>query len=73
MVDLVWSMNEGIVRFFSHAEKPAGNMMELFHKTFGVRLVPESPYTLATRLGLSKAQESGWQEIEFTVLAKEVT
>ena len=73
MVDLIWSMNEGIVRFFSHAEKPAGNVLELFHKTFGLRLVPESPYTLATRLGLSKPQESAWQEIEFTVLAKEVT
>ena len=71
MIDLVWSMNEGIVRFFSHAEKPAGNMIELFHKTFGLRLVPESPYTLASRLGLSKAQESAWQEIEFTVLATE--
>lgn len=71
MVDLVWSMNEGTVRFFSHAEKAAGNMMELFHKTFGLKLVAESPYTLASRLGLSKAQESAWQEIEITVLAKE--
>jgi DNA recombination-dependent growth factor C len=71
MVDVVWSMNEGVVRFFSHAEKSAGNMIELFHKTFGLKLVAESPYTLAERLGLSKAQESAWQEIEITVLAKE--
>ena len=72
MVDVSWSMNEGIVRFFSHADKAAGNMTELFHKTFGLRLIPESAYTLAGRLGLSKAQESAWQEIEITVLAKEV-
>lgn len=71
VVDLSWSMNEGVVRFFSHADKAAGNMMELFHKTFGLRLVAESPYTLAERLGLSKAQESSWQEIDLTVLAKE--
>lgn len=71
IVDLVWSMNEGVVRFFSHAEKAAGNMTELFHKTFGLRLVAESPYTLAERLGLSKAQESAWQELDVTVLAKE--
>ena len=64
-------MNEGIVRFFSHADKAAGNMTELFHKTFGLRLVAESPYTLAERLGLSKAQESSWDEIDLTVLAKE--
>lgn len=71
VVDLTWSMNDGIVRFFSHSDKAAGNMTELFHKTFGLRLVAESAYTLAERLGLSKAQESAWQEIEITVLAKE--
>jgi DNA recombination-dependent growth factor C len=71
VVDVVWSLDEGLVRFFSHAEKAAGNMIELFHKTFGLRLVPESPYTLAERLGLSKAQESAWEEIDLTVLAKE--
>lgn len=72
VVDLTWSMNDGLVRFFSHSDKAAGNMTELFHKTFGLRLIPESAYTLAGRLGLSKAQESAWQEIEVTVLAKEV-
>lgn len=71
MVDMVWSMNEGIVRLFTHAEKTAGNMVELFQKTFGLKLIPESPYTLAERLGLSKPQESAWQQIEITVLAKE--
>ena len=71
IVDLVWSMNEGIVRFFSHSDKAAGSMTELFHKTFGLNLVAESPYTLAARVGLTKAQESAWQEIELTVLATE--
>lgn len=70
-VDVAWALNEGVVRFFSHAEKAAGIMTELFHKTFGLRLVPESPYTLAERIGMTKAQESAWQEIDFTVLAKE--
>ena len=71
MVDVSWSMNEGIVRFFSHADKAAGTMLELFFRTFGLKLVPEAPYTLASRLGLSKAQESVWQDLELTVLAKE--
>ena len=71
VVDVAWALNEGVVRFFSHADKAAGVMTELFHKTFGLRLVPESPYTLAERIGLSKAQESAWQDIDFTVLAKE--
>jgi recombination associated protein RdgC len=63
-VDLVWSLNEGLVRFFSHAEKPAGAMSELFKQTFGLTLVPESPYTLAERVGLDKAQKAAWSDLE---------
>ena len=37
-------------------------MTELFTKTFGLKLVPEAPYTLAARLGMSKAQETHWQD-----------
>lgn len=71
VVDLSWSLNEGLVRFFSHSTKPAGLMTELFTKTFGLKLVPESPYTLAERIGLSKPQEAAWQEMEAVVLADE--
>lgn len=71
MIDVSWSMNEGVVRFFSHAEKAGAQMMELFTKTFGLKLVPEAPYTTAARLGLSKAQESAWQELEMILLEKE--
>ncbi len=71
MIDLSWSMNEGVVRFFSHAEKAGAQLMEIFTKTFGLRLVPEAPYTLAARLGLSKAQESTWEELEMILLEKE--
>ena len=70
-VDLSWSLDEGLVRFFGHAPKPAAAMMELFSKTFGLRLVPESPYTLAARIGLSKAQERAWQDLEPILLAGE--
>jgi hypothetical protein len=71
MVDLSWSLEEGLVRFFSHAAKPAGLMMELFTKTFGLTLVPEAPYTLAARIGLDKAQERAWQDLDATLLATE--
>lgn len=70
LVDLVWSLDEGLVRFFSHAEKPAGVMSELFTKTFGLRLVPEAPYTLAARLGLSAAQESAWNRLAPTAIGE---
>jgi hypothetical protein len=44
-------------------------MMKLFKKTFGLGLVPESPYTLAARLDLDKAQERAWQDLEQICLA----
>lgn len=68
-VDVSWSIGEGVVRFFSHAQKPAAAMMELFKKTFGLELVPESPYTTASRLGLSKAEERVWNELELISLS----
>lgn len=69
-VDLSWSIGEGVVRFFSHAAKPGGVMMELFKKTFGLDLVPESPYTLAARIGLDKAEERAFHDLEMTYLAQ---
>lgn len=64
MIDLSWSLEDGIVRFFSHAEKPGAAMTELFTKTFGLKLVPESPYTLAERLGMDKKARAAWAELE---------
>jgi len=68
-VDVSWAVGEGVVRFFSHAQKPAGAMTELFKKTFGLTLIPESPYTAAVRLGLDKGQQKAWHALELTYLA----
>lgn len=68
-VDVSWALNEGIVRFFSHAQKPGAAMMELFKKTFNLELVPESPYTGASRIGLSREQTKAWNDLEMTYLA----
>ncbi|MFO0672426.1 MAG: hypothetical protein U0235_22920 [Polyangiaceae bacterium] len=74
LVDFSWSLGEGIVRFFSHSPKAAVGMSELFHRTFGsygLRLVPESPYTLASRLALTKAEADAWDGLECVVTATE--
>ena len=68
VIDLSWSLDEGIVRFFSHAQKPTLLMGDLFSKIFGVKLVPEAPYTLAARLGLDADQEAAWDALEPTSL-----
>ncbi len=69
--DLSWSLDEKIVRFFSQAARPAATMAAIFYKTFNLKLIPEAPYTLAARLGLSKAQESAWNDLELTLLEVE--
>ena len=65
-VDLSWSVQEGIVRFFSHAPKPGAAMSDLFFRTFGLKLVPEAPFTSALRAGLSNAQQAAWDDLEPT-------
>lgn len=68
-VDLSWSLEERVVRFFSHSKKSTLTMLDLFEKTFGFELVPESPYTQARRIGLSDAQMAAWEKIEPVSLA----
>lgn len=71
LVDMSWSIGEGVVRFFAHAPKPGAKMSELFHKTFaGLTLVPEAPYTLAERVGLTKAEGDAWDDLEITLLGE---
>lgn len=67
-VDCSWSLEEGTVRFFSHAQRPTATLVDLFEKTFALKLIPESPYTLAARLGLTKDQEEAWDKLEPTAL-----
>jgi hypothetical protein len=71
VVDLSWSLQENLVRYFGHSERSMLAMSDLFQRTFGLKLIPEAPYTLAARLGLSKAAETAWQGLEPTSLAVE--
>jgi len=71
VIDMSWALDERIVRFFSHAPKPLAALTELFHRTFGLTLVPEAPYTLAARAGLSKAQDEAWPLLEPTLFGAE--
>jgi recombination associated protein RdgC len=66
VVDFSWSLEEGLVRFFSHSVRSIGAMADLFAQTFGVELVSEAPYTLAVRLGLTPDEERAWETLEMT-------
>jgi recombination associated protein RdgC len=67
-VDLSWSLEEGLVRFFSHSPRSVLAMGDMFHKLFGLKLIPETPYTLAERLGLSPTEVAAWDRLEVTSL-----
>jgi len=73
IVDLSWSLNDGVVRFFTHSASVGAAMSELFRTTFGVTLIPEAPYTTAARLGLTAEEEAGWADLEPTILVTEET
>lgn len=68
-VDLVWNLTSGVAHFFSHAKKTHELVSELFEKTFGVRLLVESPGTAADRRGLSPAEQDAFDNLEPTELS----
>ncbi len=70
VADVSWSLDEGIVRFFSHAPKQAALLEGLFLKTFTVKLVPEAPYTLAARLKPGEELAGQWDGLEPTDLTE---
>lgn len=63
-VDLSWSLDEQLVRYFSHSAKSIETMLELFEKAFHIKLIPESPYTLAARSGEVKDLGKHWDNLE---------
>lgn len=71
VIDLTWSLEENLVRFFSHSERVTNAMAELFEKTFKLPLTHESPFTLSQRLGLSDAEIHAWENLEMTDLTSE--
>lgn len=63
-VDLSWSLDEKLVRYFSHSARSIASMLELFERTFRIKLVPEAPYTLAARNGALAQREALWEALD---------
>lgn len=57
-VDVVWHLDEGVVRFFSTSQKAITEFVDLFEETFQLKLNPHGPYLCAVRpsFGLSESQ-----------------
>jgi len=55
VVDLSWSLDEGVVRFFQQSPKQHELMMDLFEKTFDLDLVADGAYVAAELRGVDEA------------------
>jgi hypothetical protein len=66
VVDLSYNLVTGVVRFWSQSPRLHERLQELFHATFRLELVPESPATTAARLGLTAAQQKALEDLERT-------
>ena len=58
LAELVWNTDSGRAWFFSRAATMVQPFEELFTETFGLRLLPDTPYTVAAdRLGEERAEQ----------------
>ena len=62
--DLSWDTHAGRVRFWSQSNRIGELFQGLFEDTFGLRLLPASPYITATRLSLGQEQVARLAEVE---------
>jgi recombination associated protein RdgC len=66
-VDLSWNLDTGVVRFWSQSQGLVEALDKLFEATFGLDLVPESPFTAAARIGLADAHERAFAMLKPSV------
>ena len=64
MVDMVWQLDEGRVRFWSQSNTRREQFEELFESTFGMRLQPSGPYIAAVNCGLTDEATGRLADVE---------
>lgn len=63
-VDVVWHMDGGSLLFWSHSKGMHEKLTALFEKTFGLELVPNSPYVAAAYLDFPDKQLEALAKLE---------
>ncbi|APR84915.1 Hypothetical protein A7982_10264 [Minicystis rosea] len=66
VIDLSWNLDTGVVRFWNQSARVHEGLSELFEDTFGMQLVPQSPYTTAADIGLSPVQVAAFESLKPT-------
>ena len=54
VIDVVWNISEGMVRFWSTSSAVCDEFVELFEATFGLSLNGDSPFLMARHLGFDE-------------------
>ncbi|HMJ14318.1 MAG TPA: hypothetical protein VK524_23040 [Polyangiaceae bacterium] len=67
-IDVCWHLEAGVVRVWTHSKRLLEDFAALFEKTFGMKLVFESPYTAAQRAGLERAELEALKSVEPALL-----
>ena len=62
-----WNTNTGTVRFWNQSQTVCEHFQDFFEDTFGLRLVPDSPYTAALKYGLTEEETALLDRLETTV------
>jgi hypothetical protein len=69
VVDLSWSLGDGVVRFFHQSPKQHEALHALFEKTFGLELAEDGAYLTAEKRGLDDALLAMLHQLEPMSLA----
>ena len=56
VIDVVWNITERKLRFWSTSKNVCEEFIEFFEDTFDITLTPDSPFTMAEKLGLTNQQ-----------------
>jgi recombination associated protein RdgC len=70
ITDLSWDMDGQVVRFWNNSAKMHERLIEIFEKTFKLKLVPESPYSNAVRQGITEKQALSLVNLELSTFHK---
>ncbi len=64
IIDVSWNIRDGRVRFWSQANKRCETFQGYFEDTFGLKIVPASPFTNAMTLGLGDDKIERLKDVE---------
>ena len=56
--DMVWDLNEKVVRFWSQSRGVCEIFEEVFHETFEMRIIPRTPFIAIGEIGLDDEMET---------------